>query len=100
MINFHNKCYQLLSQIPEGRVSTYKEIARALNSKAYRAVGKAMAKNQDLVSIPCHRVVRSDGMIGKYSLGIHKKSLLLQKEGISIKNGKIIDFKKYFYSFK
>ena len=79
-MNFNKRCYKLLSRIPKGKISTYKEIARALNSKAYRAVGKAMAINQDLVSIPCHRVVRSDGTIGKYILGINKKMLLKLKK--------------------
>jgi O-6-methylguanine DNA methyltransferase len=40
-----------------------------LNSKANRAVGSAMAKNANLIVIPCHRVVRSNGEIGQYALG-------------------------------
>ena len=46
MSNFNEKCYELLKLIPEGKVTTYKEMANALNTKAWRAVGSAMAKNE------------------------------------------------------
>ncbi len=52
-LGFNDRCYQLLQQIPTGKVTTYKEIAQALNTKAYRAVGNAMAKNTQLIVIPC-----------------------------------------------
>ena len=68
--NFNERCYELLKRVPEGKVTTYREIANALNSKAWRAVGSAMAKNKTLFVIPCHRVVRSDGTIGQYALGL------------------------------
>ena len=42
--SFNEQCYELLKLIPEGKVTTYGEIARALNTKAWRAVGSAMAK--------------------------------------------------------
>ena len=98
-MNFEKKCYQLISKIPHGKVCTYKEIARALGSKAYRAVGNAMAKNKNLVLLPCHRVIKSDGSVGKYISGINKKILLLRKEGVMIEKKKIVDLKKYFFSF-
>ena len=96
---FNEQCYTLLGQIPKGKVTTYKEIASALGTKAWRAVGSALAKNPDLITTPCHRVVRSDGNIGEYALGREKKIELLQSEGIEIVNGKIENFEKYFYSF-
>ncbi|MDP3966627.1 MAG: MGMT family protein, partial [archaeon] len=43
--NFHEKCYKILKKVPKGKVTTYKDIAKALHSKAYRAVGTAMNKN-------------------------------------------------------
>ena len=52
--NFNERCYELLKLIPEGKVTTYREMARALDSKAWRAVGSAMAKNKNLFIIPCH----------------------------------------------
>ena len=99
-INFNDRCYKLLSQIPKGKISTYKEIAIALNTRAYRAVGSAMAKNPNPISIPCHRIIRSDGAIGGYALGTKKKIHLLKKEGIKIKKEKVLNFKNYFYQFK
>ena len=99
-MNFNQKCYELLSQIPQGKISTYKQIANILNTKAYRAVGNAMAKNPNPIIVPCHRVIKSDGHIGGYVLGIKKKISLLKNEGIVIKQGKVIDFEKYIHSFK
>ena len=81
-------------------ISTYAEIAKSLDSKAYRAVGNAMANNPQPISIPCHRIVRSDGSLGGYALGINKKIQLLKKEGILIKDNKIVDFENKFYQFK
>ena len=97
--NFDNKCYQKLTQIPEGMVSTYAEIAKSLNTKAYRAVGNAMAKNPNSISIPCHRIVKSDGTIGGYALGTNKKIELLKNEGILIKDGKVINLESKLYRF-
>jgi methylated-DNA-[protein]-cysteine S-methyltransferase len=78
---------ELLRQIPKGKVTTYREIAQVLDSQAYRAVGRAMAKNRDLVVVPCHRVVCSDGKVGGYANGINQKIELLEREGIPILKG-------------
>ena len=85
-MTFEEKCYDLISQIPAGSISTYKEVAKALNTKAYRAVGSAMAKNPNPIIVPCHRVIRSDGSLGGYSGkgGVKTKRFLLQKEGITL----------------
>ena len=99
-MNFNNKCYQLLAKIPKGKISTYKEIAKALNTKAYRAVGNAMANNPNPIIVPCHRVINSDGSIGGYGLGVDKKISLLKKEGISVKQGLVLDYKKFIHIFK
>ena len=97
--SFNERCYELLRLVPEGKVTTYSEIARALNSKAWRAVGSAMAKNQNLFVIPCHRVVRSDGVIGQYALGPEKKAQLLLDEGVAVSNGKVNDLGKFMHRF-
>lgn len=97
--HFYEKCYELLDQVPEGKVTTYGEIAKALGSSAYRAVGTAMAKNDKLIIRPCHRVVKSDARIGEYALGSKKKEELLKKEGVEVVNGRVINFDKYFYKF-
>ena len=81
-------------------ISTYAEIAKSLDSKAYRAVGNAMANNPHPISVPCHRIIRSDGSLGGYALGINKKIQLLKKEGILIKDNKVVDFESKLYQFK
>tara|TARA_B100000686_G_C16256937_1_gene697260 strand:+ start:310 stop:609 length:300 start_codon:yes stop_codon:yes gene_type:complete len=99
-MNFNQKCYELLSKIPKGKISTYKQIANILNTKAYRAVGNAMANNPNPIILPCHRVIKSNGYIGGYALGVKKKISLLKNEGIVIKKNEIIDFEKHIHSFK
>ena len=96
--SFNERCYDILVKVPKGKVTTYKEIARKLNSKAYRAVGNAMNKNPYAPKVPCHRVVKSNGEIGGFASGTKKKIEMLKKEGIEIKN-KNIDLKKYLYKF-
>jgi len=92
-------CYSILKKVPEGRVTTYKEIAKALNSKAYRAVGNAMNKNPYAPKVPCHRVVKSNGKVGGFASGTKNKIKLLKQEGIEIHN-KRVDLNKYLYKFK
>ncbi len=98
-LNFNQKCYKLLKKVPKGKVTTYKIIAEKLNTKAYRAVGTAMRKNPNAPQVPCHRVVNSDGRIGQYAFGQKEKISILKKEGIQIKDNKIIDFEKHLFYF-
>ena len=84
-----NDVLRIVKQVPEGKVITYKDIAQALRIKSYRAVGQALKKNPDLISTPCHRVVRSDGRVGGYVLGSDVKIKLLKSEGVIIKNGRV-----------
>lgn len=101
---FQQKVYELCKKIPRGRVSTYKEIGKALGGKGqiYRAVGVALNKNPYTPKVPCHRVVNSNGEIGGFAHGVRKKINLLQKEGIVVKKVKgkyrISDFETRFYS--
>ncbi len=77
---FSQKVLALVKAIPAGRTLTYKEVAqRAGNPKASRAVGSILKKNYD-PSIPCHRVIRSDGTLGGYNRGADKKKVLLEWE--------------------
>lgn len=85
----------LTSQIPSGRVTTYKEIAMSLgNVGLSRAVGNSLKKNPNPVRIPCHRVIRSNGDVGGFSRGVVEKIRLLRKEGILIEDNKVKDFEK------
>ena len=98
-VSFAKKCYQLLLQVPQGRVTTYKELAKALGTRAYRAVGQAMNRNPRLIEIPCHRVVCSNGEIGGYALGVEKKIELLQKEGVVVKGNRVEGMEGILYRF-
>ncbi len=81
MKTFKEKVLDIVSKIPRGEVMSYKQVAsRAGNPKAYRAVGNILNSNNDK-KIPCHRVIRSDGLIGGYNKGEEKKKRILKKEG-------------------
>jgi methylated-DNA-[protein]-cysteine S-methyltransferase len=98
-LSFNEQCYELLKQIPAGKVTTYREMAKAMNTRAWRAVGTAMAKNQQLLVIPCHRVVRSDGRVGEYALGADKKAELLAREGIEVAKGRVKQLDQFMHRF-
>lgn len=91
--------YDILLNIPEGKVSTYGDLARALgNPLASRQIGKILNNNPNPVKVPCHRVVMSNGKLGGYAFGISKKKELLQKEGVTFaEENKIHDFNKIRY---
>lgn len=94
-----NKIYELLKKIPKGRVTTYGEIARQIESKAFRGVGKIIGQNPNAPQVPCHRVVRSDGGISGYAFGIDKKIALLKSEGIGVLDGKVKHFNEKLFTF-
>jgi len=68
--------------IPRGKTSSYGRIANRLNSRAFRAVGSALARNPFPIVIPCHRAVRSDRTLGGYQGGLEMKRRILSMEGI------------------
>jgi methylated-DNA-[protein]-cysteine S-methyltransferase len=88
--------YNLVSNIPLGKVATYGQLASSLgNPRAARGIGKILNKNPRPIIVPCHRVVCSDGHIGGYMYGKERKISLLLNEGIPIVNDLIKDFEKY-----
>ncbi len=93
------KLYELLKEIPQGKVTTYKELAKKLKTKGYRAVGQIVGKNPNAPKVPCHRVVRTDGGLGGYAFGIEKKIEILAVEGVKVSNNKIVDFEKKLHKF-
>ena len=121
---FSEKCYNILRKVPRGKVTTYKEIANALGTKAYRAVGNAMNKNpyahaispeairnrhsgirgnskrtNGFFLVACHRVVKSNGELGGFASGIKNKIKILKKEGVLVKRGKVQNFENVLYKF-
>ena len=99
-MKIEEKIYQKLLEVPLGNVTTYGDLAKAINLKnGQRIVGQIMKKNPFPVIVPCHRVVKSDGTIGGYAYGIERKKYMLSKEGLEINNDKILDFKKNLFRF-
>jgi methylated-DNA-[protein]-cysteine S-methyltransferase len=103
-LKFNEKVWALMKRIPKGNITTYKIIAEKINTKAYRAVGNACRRNPNPPYIPCHRVVKTNGGIGGFKgktsgTSIQEKILLLEKEGIDIKNEKIVNFKEVLFKF-
>ena len=84
MSTFKETVKDVVRTIPEGEVRTYKEVAFAAGKpRAARAVANIMAGNYD-PTVPCHRVIRSDGGLGGYNRGgVAKKRELLQAEGVT-----------------
>lgn len=97
---FTKSVLSVIKTIPQGKVATYKGVAHAMGKpQASRAVGNALNKNENLVAVPCHRVVKSDGTIGGYSAGANKKIFVLKQEGIPVYKNKIKILQKYLYEF-
>ncbi len=78
---FQVKVWEALLRIPEGRLTTYQDLAASMGqSTAARAVGNAVGSNPVAVLIPCHRVIRNDGSPGGYRWGLERKTVLLGRE--------------------
>ncbi len=80
--SFAEKVREAVRQIPKGETRSYGEVARAIGSPgAARAVGTVMKNNYD-PTVPCHRVIRSDGKLGAYNRGgPARKREILRTEG-------------------
>jgi len=88
-MSFNEKVWALTARIPAGRVATYRDIAAALNSRAYRAVGQALHRNPHAPAVPCHRVVAASGHLNGYAGGLAKKASLLEAEGVAVANNRV-----------
>ena len=99
--NFFELVYQVARQIPKGRVTSYGAIAACLGTKlSARMVGWAMnGADKTRPAVPAHRVVNRVGLLsGKHHFGDPMlMERLLKREGIKVKNDKIIDFEKIFW---
>ena len=100
-LSFFEKVYEVVKLVPNGRVTTYGAIARAIGSPgAGRMVGWALNKSfSDHGFIPAHRVVNRNGRLtGKLHFGGRETMKeLLASEGISIKEDQILDFDRLFW---
>ena len=90
-MTFNQKVWALCARVPAGKVTTYGEIARALKTRGYRAVGNALNRNPYAPAVPCHRVVGSTGALTGFAGGMEKKKALLVREGVELtKTGRVV----------
>lgn len=89
----------LLEEIPKGKVTTYKEIAIAMNTRAYRYIGQLLNKNPEPNKYPCYKVVNSNGELGGFAYGCDDKIKRLNKDGVEVKDGRVVNFGKIVYRF-
>ncbi len=85
--HFQQRVLHATRAIPRGEVRSYRAVAAEIGAPAaVRAVGTALARNPIPILIPCHRVVRSDGVLGEYSGGgSDVKARILRWEGIEVR---------------
>ena len=97
--NAFDLIYQVVREIPPGRVTSYGAIAAYLGMKGgARMVGWAMNASHGLPDVPAHRVVNRNGVLtGKNFFGGDRLQELLQSEGIQVMNDQIIQFKDHFW---
>lgn len=89
---FSKRVYQVVKQIPKGKVATYGQIATKLgNPRAARAVGNTLHNNPDPKTIPCYRVVNREGRLAP---GFREQKGKLLKEGIEFKDRNHVDLKR------
>jgi len=97
---FFERVYEVVRQVPYGRVTSYGAIARYLGTgRSARLVGWAMNSSHGLEDVPAHRVVNRNGVLtGKHHFpGSRLMEQLLENEGIRVENDQIVDFDKYFW---
>ena len=79
--NLQLKVWEALLRVPDDRVVSYSEVARAIGSpRAIRAVASAVGRNPVAALIPCHRVLRATGELGGYRWGLTRKRAMLARE--------------------
>ena len=98
--NFFERVYQIVKQIPYGKITTYGAIAKVLGSpQSARMVGWALNASHGNTDIPAHRVVNRSGLLtGKHHFqGKNLMQQLLENEGVIIVDNKIVDMQRYFW---
>ena len=102
MTLFAQRVYDLLRQVPKGGVTTYKALAEAMGTRAYRAIGQVLRRNPNAPVIPCHRVVKANGELGGF-MGqkdgeiLDSKIELLKQEGVMVVDNRILNFQDIFF---
>lgn len=97
-MNTFEKIYEVVKNIPQGKVATYGQVAAAAgNPRWSRVVGYALHVNPSPGEIPCHRVVRRDGRVAQSFAfgGENVQRMLLEGEGVSFVNEFTVDMQKH-----
>lgn len=100
-MNFFELVYDLVRQIPEGQVTTYGEIARALGTRDARRVGHALHANPSGDLTPCHRVVTKDGKLSEsYAFGGSiEQYAKLKDEGVNFLDRTHVDLANHLFRY-
>ncbi len=99
--NFFERVYEIVRQIPHGKVTSYGAIAKVLGAaRSARMVGWAMNASHNLEDVPAHRVVNRNGLLsGKHHFdGTNLMQQLLENEGVKVVDNQIVDFEKVFWN--
>lgn len=97
---FFQQVYEIVRQIPSGRVTSYGAVARFLGSpQSARMVGWAMNASKNMDGVPAHRVVNRNGLLtGKSHFGgSNAMQQLLEEEGVKVEEGQILNFREIFW---
>lgn len=98
--SYYLRVYEIVKQIPKGKVATYGQIAKLTGSpRASRAVGYALHYNPKPYEIPCHRVVNRFGRLAvcfRFG-GENAQKMLLGKEGVEVNDEYVVDLEKYLW---
>lgn len=102
-MNFFQRVYEIVAQIPRGKVATYGQIAGlAGNPRGARTVGWAMQATPPELNLPCHRVVNRSGTLSPDEVfgGPQRQRMLLEEEGVRFTPEGKIDMKNYLWEVK
>lgn len=99
-MTFFDQVYTLVHNIPQGKVTTYGEIAKALGTRDARRIGHALHANPDPTT-PCHRVVTKDGKLSEsYAFGGSPEQYSrLKEEGITFIDRTHVNLSKHLFTF-
>ena len=98
-MTFDQSVYEYVKSVPQGKVTTYGMIARAIGRpRAARQVGNALHRNPAPGIVPCHRVVNREGRLAPAFAfgGIEVQARLLEEEGVTVKDG-YVEMERYFW---
>ena len=98
MISFNQRVYEVVKQIPKGKVATYGQVAAEIGApRCSRQVGWALHSNPAFGEIPCHRVLFKDGSLtdGFAFGGREVQKALLEKDGVEVSEDYKVDLKKF-----